>query len=371
MTSGRVRRRAVLALAFGAALTTGAATGAWYDTAVDAAVPGQRGAETRVRTPLPPGGVPLDGVPLGPDEARELLSVLDDPWAAYYPADAVSGYRRQVDGTYPGVGLTLRQAAGWVTVAYVQPAGPAARAGIVEGDEITAVDGTPAGDLGLAGVVAALRGPVGTPVTLTVGARPVDLVREILTGTDVTAQPVPDTGLLWLRVAGFGRGTAERVRAALARAPEGVLLDLRGNPGGLVDEAAAVASAFLPPGPVVSYDDGTGGRRELDVAGPPGDTDTPVVVLADGGTASAAEVLLAALRDRGRAVVVGSTTYGKGSVQAPTTLGDGGVLNLTIGHWYPPGGHAVDGRGIDPDIAVPAGEAEARGVEVLEGLADE
>lgn len=371
MTSGRVRRRAALALVFGAALTTGAATGAWDGPSI----PGPRSAAERPPqlSPafLPPEPAVLDGAELGPEAVRGLLAVLDDRWAAYYPPGAAADQR-----AYAGVGLTVRQADGAVRVAYVPPGGPAARAGIAAGDTVDSVDGTPAPELGIAGVVARLRGTVGTPVTVEVrppgGApRRVVLVREQLTGAEVTVEPLAD-GAVHMRVSAFGRGTAEQVRAALARRPAGVLLDLRGNPGGLIEEAAGVASAFLPPGPVVTYEDGSGVRRELGATAPPGDATTPVVVLVDGASASAAEVVAAALRDRGRAVVVGATTYGKGSVQAPTALAGGGVLELTIGRWYPPDGRSVDGRGVEPDIAIPAttppDAAAARAAEVLAGL---
>ncbi|MEU8134107.1 S41 family peptidase [Streptodolium elevatio] len=391
MTSGRVRRRAALALAFGAALTTGAATGAWDGVGI----PGPRPAEARPRVPqqLPPtqqptqaprgapAGGALDGADLDADHAQGLLAVLDDRWAAYYPPGTAADHRERVDGTFPGVGLTVRQAEGAVHITYVTPGGPANRAGLVAGDTLAAVDSVPAAELGVAGVVARLRGPVGTTVTLTVASggppREVVVTRELLTGADVRVEPldaagtpVPVDGLVRIRVAGFGRGTADQVRTALAAKPAGVLLDLRGNPGGLIDEAASVASAFLRPGPVVGYDDGSGVRRELGAAAPPGDTATPVVVLVDGGSASAAEVVAAALRDRGRAVVVGSTTYGKGSVQAPTVLADGGVLELTVGGWYSPDGRSVEGRGVAPDIPAPSEAADARAREVLADLAE-
>lgn len=372
MTSGRVRRRAALALAFGAALTTGAATGAWDGVGI----PGPRAAEARPRIPqqlprVPPGG--LDGAEIGPDTAQGLLAVLDDRWAAYYPPGTAPDHREDVDGTYPGVGLTVSQADGAVRVTYVMPGGPAARAGLVAGDTLVAVDAVPTGELGIAGVVARLRGPAGTTVALTVaqegrGGPPGQFLvtREVLAGAGVMVEPIAD--MARIRVAGFGQGTADQVRAALAAKPSGVLLDLRGNPGGLIEEAAGVASAFLPPGPVVAYDDGSGVRRELGASAPPGDTTTPVVVLVDGGSASAAEVVAAALRDGGRAVVVGSTTYGKGSVQAPTVLADGGVLELTVGGWYPPDGRSVEGRGITPDLPVPPEAADERAREVLADL---
>ncbi len=151
----------------------------------------------------------------------------------------------------------------------------------------------------------------------------------------------------------------------------GVVLDLRGNPGGLLDEAVEVASAFLDGGPVVSYEQRDAPDRVLDALGQ-GNTTVPVVVLVDGGTASAAEVVAAALQDRNRAVVVGSRTYGKGSVQEPIVLPDGSAIEFTIGRYLTPAGRVIDGRGIEPDVLVDATStpevAEQRALEVLRGL---
>jgi carboxyl-terminal processing protease len=165
------------------------------------------------------------------------------------------------------------------------------------------------------------------------------------------------------------------VRDAMNTDPEshagGVILDLRGNPGGLLDEAVEVASAFLDGGPVVSYEQRDAADRTLNAIGA-GDTQTPVVVLVDGGTASAAEVVAAALQDRSRAVIVGSRTYGKGSVQEPSVLPDGSAIEFTIGRYLTPAGRVIDGRGIEPDVLVDPLEApevaEARALEVLRGL---
>jgi carboxyl-terminal processing protease len=151
----------------------------------------------------------------------------------------------------------------------------------------------------------------------------------------------------------------------------GVVLDLRGNPGGLLDEAVEVASAFLDAGPVVSYLRRGGEPVRLDAVGT-GDTRTPLVVLVDGGTASAAEVVAGALQDRDRAVLVGSRTFGKGTVQEPRTLTDGSALELTVARYLTPAGRSLEGRGLTPDIEVAAGSAPYvalnRALVVLSGL---
>jgi hypothetical protein len=176
-------------------------------------------------------------------------------------------------------------------------------------------------------------------------------------------------------VPAFRQGAGQQVRRALgqvrASRSRGVLLDLRGNGGGRLDEAVETASAFLDGGPVVRYSRRGGGEQRLDAVGS-GDTRTPVVVLVDGGTASAAEVVAGALQDRGRAVLVGSQTFGKGSVQEPRDLPDGSALELTVARYTTPSGRSLEGVGLAPDIEVAAGSspdvAVKRGVEVLTGL---
>ncbi|MFD9129699.1 S41 family peptidase [Kitasatospora sp. NPDC059571] len=162
------------------------------------------------------------------------------------------------------------------------------------------------------------------------------------------------------------RGGAPRRRAPAAGASADDE-DLRGNAGGLVEEAVATASAFLDGGPVASYES-RGSRREL-TAARGGDTAVPLVVMVDGGTMSAAELLAGALQDRCRAVLVGSRTFGKGTVQQPSRLADGGVLELTVGRYYTPDGRSPDGTGLQPDVAAadPAA-ADGLALRVLSGL---
>jgi carboxyl-terminal processing protease len=173
-------------------------------------------------------------------------------------------------------------------------------------------------------------------------------------------------------VPAFTQGTGRQVRASLrdlqAQHATGVVLDLRGDPGGLLSEAVETASAFLDGGAVVSYARRDERAQRLDAAGH-GDTTTPLVVLVDGSTASAAEVVAGALQDRGRAVVVGARTFGKGTVQEPHLLPDGSSLALTVASYTLPSGRSVEGVGIEPDIQVfEVAAALNRAVEVLSGL---
>ncbi|MGW2541955.1 S41 family peptidase, partial [Kitasatospora sp. NPDC001574] len=229
----------------------------------------------------------------------------------------------------------------------------------------------------LPSVVVRLRGredgerQVGSEVVLAVQrgegeVREVRLRRALLDSQQVAAERLAG-GVVRVTVRAFTSGVAEQVRAAVRDARAGVVLDLRGNSGGLVEEAAGTAGVFLDGGPVGSYQD-RGGTREL-TAPPGGDQRTPLVVLVDGGTMSAAELLTGALQDRGRAVVVGSRTFGKGTVQQPSRLADGAVLELTVGRYFTPAGRSPEGTGLAPDV--PAADAEdtaGLALRVLAGL---
>ncbi|HEY8478220.1 MAG TPA: S41 family peptidase [Spirillospora sp.] len=320
-----------------------------------------------------------------------MLGVLGDRWARYYSAREYDDVEGRLSGVYGGVGLWLGtedgsggtgngRSGGRVLVASVQPGTPAARAGIRAGDVITRVGGLSVGGWDVRRVAKALRGRSGDPVELTVErdrrTRRFHLVRTQVSDEDVTVTDLPEHARL-IRVDAFTRGTGRRVRAAVTgasppgRPSGGVMLDLRGNPGGLLEEAVETASAFLDGGPVASYRPRSGPVRDYRVTRP-GDARIPLVVLVDAGTASAAEVVAGSLRDRDRAVIIGSRTYGKASVQEAVTLADGSVIELTVGRYRTPSGRNLDGVGIEPDITVsadrPPRAAEQRARTVLRGL---
>ena len=306
-----------------------------------------------------------------------MLSALGDPYASYLGGDSYADLQRLLNGRYSGVGLWLGRVGSSVAVVSVAPGSPAAQAGIVVGDEITEVAGSPVAGRDVAEVVSMMRGLVGTPVRLVVRSsgrtRTVELRRADLDAEDVTVdRPAPDVARI--RVAAFTRGVGATVRQEAAKAAEdglGIVLDLRGNPGGLLDEAVAVASVFLDGGTVTSYR-GRGVAAQDLVAERGGNVSTSLVMLVDGGTASAAEVVAAALQERGRAVLVGSTTYGKGSVQQPQRLPDGTGYEITVARYYTPSGRSLDGTGLSPDVdVVPTADGESalrRAMDVLRGL---
>ncbi|MFD7318650.1 S41 family peptidase [Streptomyces sp. NPDC059883] len=315
----------------------------------------------------------------GTEAAEEVVSRSGDRWGSVYDKNEYEEFQQALDGSYTGVGLWARRTAdGLVEVTRVHPGGPAQRAGIGPGDIIRDIDGRGIRKRPVTEVMALLRGGgkgdgasvVGTTVVLGLerdGHRWTESLRRARLTTESVTVDTIEGGALRITVDAFTKGTGQRVRDAVRAAPKGagVLLDLRGNAGGLVAEAVTAASAFLDGGLVATYD--IRGEERALYADPGGDTGRPVVVLVDGGTMSAAELLTGALQDRGRSVTVGSRTFGKGSVQMPSALPDGSVAELTVGTYRTPAGHGVDGRGVTPDLQV-SERAQDRARSVLSGL---
>ncbi|EGX55855.1 carboxy-terminal processing protease precursor [Streptomyces zinciresistens K42] len=312
------------------------------------------------------------------EAAERAVSRSGDRWGAVYSPAEYEEFEDALDGAYTGVGLwARREGRGRIEVTRVRTRSPAADAGIRAGDRLRSVDGAKVDGRPVTDVLSLLRGDAkdaraGTAVRLGMerGTRAWDLTlrRARLSTESVTAREHTD-GITVITISSFTKGSGDAVRSALRRAPSaaGVVLDLRGNSGGLLTEAVTAASAFLDGGLVATYDV-DGDQRALHAA-PGGDTARPLVALVDGGTMSAAELLTGALQDRGRAVVVGSRTFGKGSVQMPSRLPDGSVAELTVGRYRTPSGRIVDGRGITPDLEAGSGVLR-RAETVLSGLGE-
>lgn len=292
---------------------------------------------------------------------KAMLTTLGDPWASYHPAGADDSVSATLDGSYAGLGLWLRsQSDGAVLISSVLPHSSAVKGGVAAGDQLLSVAGHPARGVPLTSVVTALRGPAGSAVSITTrttaGAlKSATLVRSDVADDDSTVQRVTG-GIVLARVAAFSKGVAASLRSGLtamrrAGPVQGIVLDLRGNPGGLLNEAVGVASEFSSGGRIVSYQQ-TGQAEQVLSAPPGGDSTTPLVVLVDGGTASAAEVVAGALQDQHRALLVGSKTFGKGSVQQPVYLSDGSTIEFTVGTYKTPSGRSLNNVGLTPDIAV-------------------
>ncbi|MFF2525976.1 S41 family peptidase [Streptomyces liangshanensis] len=375
-----VRRGAALTLVFASVLATAAATNSLPRSDEKSPALPLRAASSTVHgedVARAAAEAMADGKS-ATEAAEEVVSRSGDRWGAVYDKSEYEEFEQGLDGRYTGIGLAARGAAGGlVEVTRVQPGAPADRAGIRAGDTVRTVDGASVAKRPVTEVMALLRGdsdarsaPAGSAVVLGLergGRHWTRTVRRAELTTESVTVATLAGGARLIKVESFTKGTGARVRDAVLDAPAkaGVLLDLRGNGGGLVSEAVKAASAFLDGGLVATYDI-NGGQRVLN-ADPGGDTTRPLVVLVDSGTMSAAELVTGALQDRGRSITVGARTFGKGSVQMPSKLPDGSVAELTVGHYRTPAGHGVDGRGITPDVQV-SERAQERARTVLSGL---
>ncbi len=307
-----------------------------------------------------------------------MLASLGDKYSAYFGQAQYAEFQRMLEGRYTGIGVWVARVGGRLEVTGVLPESPAALAGVRATDEIVALDSTPVAERPVTEAVALMRGDAGSTLRIEVKREGVTrefvVQRATVQGRDVVVDS-PANAVVRIQVAAFTKGVGAEVRAAVKKANgdwvPGIVLDLRGNAGGLLHEAVEVASAFLADGVVVTYR-GRGVEDQVYKVVSRGDTQTSLVVLVDGGTASAAEVVAGALQDRDRAVIVGARTYGKGSVQQPIRLADGTGIELTVARYYTPSGHTVDGVGIRPDIDVEPNSdgdvALSRAVDVLTGI---
>jgi carboxyl-terminal processing protease len=307
-----------------------------------------------------------------------MLRSLGDKWSQYLPESESTTFENAVEGQYSGIGVWLRSdESGLVGIAGVVPTSPAEFANLQEGDLIQSVDGETTQDKSLDTVAKLLSGKPNTTAILSVN-RSEEILTFSVKRTELRSNPVQlkklKNEIVLISISEFTRGTARSMRSALAASGaerSGVILDLRGNPGGLLVEATDVAGAFLNGGTVVEFFM-PGKSPEIFNAIGDGDSKTPLVVLIDRGTASAAEIVAAALQDRNRAVIVGERTFGKAAVQDLTELSNGAAIELTIGYYLTPNGKRLEGQGLDPDIMVSSNEsksvAETRALQVLLGL---
>ena len=309
-----------------------------------------------------------------------MLSSLD-PHSSYVPADAFEEMQVQTRGEFGGLGIEVTQQDGFVKVVSPMDGTPADDAGIEAGDFITHVDGESVLGLTLDQAVDLMRGPVGSEIIITVVREGVEepfdvsIIRDTIKLTAVRERTVGEAVVL--RLTTFNDQTFPGVQEGLKKKVEelggmenvsGIVLDLRNNPGGLLNQAILVADAFLEQGEIVSTrgrDPGDGERFNAK----PGDLadGKPIVVLINGGSASASEIVAGALQDHRRAIVVGTQSFGKGSVQTVVPLRGEGAMRLTTARYYTPSGRSIQALGVAPDIIVnqprrdPNAEPEAEG----------
>ena len=330
---------------------------------------------------------------------RGMLKVLD-PHSAYLDAAELRILDSDTEGHFGGVGIEVDVNDGWLTVVRVMPGGPAAKAGVQPGDRFLRIDGKPARDLSIEDALQRMRGEPGTRVQVSLRRRDAEnaidltLTRAIIHVDAVEGRLLPD-GIVYVQLRVFQQDTITQLRRVLDEAVDaaavsgrgkvapaadggkvapaavgggsirGVLLDLRDNPGGLLSAAVLVADEFLTDGVIVSTR-GRGGKllRENRAQSAGTRPSWPIVVLTNGYSASAAEIVAGALHDHERAVLVGTRTFGKGSVQNIVELPDGSAMKLTTALYYTPSGTSIQAKGIEPDVFIeqldPAVLREAR-----------
>jgi carboxyl-terminal processing protease len=292
---------------------------------------------------------------------RGMVAGLDDH-SAFLDAVEYQQILDSTSGAYTGIGLDIGVEDGHIVVIAPIAKSPAAAAGVLAGDIIISVDGMPVGSQELEETVARLRGEAGSRVRLSVVrgrdalTHSFDIQRAEVHLASVE-QRLLDSGYAYLRLSHFSGTTAAEVEQALADlAPEhllGLVIDLRNNPGGVLDAAVEVADLFLDSGVIVSAD-GQGPDARFRYSATIGELlpGRPIVVLVNAGSASASEILAGALQDNGRARIIGSPTFGKGSVQTVLPLSDGHAIKLTTSRYYTPSGRSIHNRGIQPDVTV-------------------
>jgi carboxyl-terminal processing protease len=287
-----------------------------------------------------------------------MLQALDDPYTSYLDAEEYTLGKSLFEGSYNGIGAYVAVKDKQFTVIAPIAGSPADKAGIKAGDIVLQIDGEATTNMSLAEAIIKVRGPKGTAVKLLVlhegETTPVEIevIRATLETPSLSLEMKGE--IAHIKITNFTERTADELDTAMKSLTDqkatGIILDLRGNPGGLLDQVVEVASFFLTEGVVVQTKSNRGEITTYNVKEDRPKNDLPMVVLVDKASASASEVLAGALQDRGRATIAGTTTYGKGSVNVLYPLSDGSGLYITTARWLTPNGRLIEGHGIEPDI---------------------
>jgi carboxyl-terminal processing protease len=301
-----------------------------------------------------------DATRLSRGAIKGMLTALEDPYTLYLDPSHREITEADLRGAFDGIGVQVEMIDERLQVVSPLESSPGERAGLRPADVITHVDGQEVKGLNLPQAIRLIRGPRGTTVVLTIERgrqTPFDVAvtREEIRVSAVRGEVRPD-GLGYVRITSFSMNVGTDLRQVLdhlsARSPRGWVLDLRGNPGGYLDGAIAVSSQFVEDGVVLWEERRDGERQEIRTRGRARATTGPVAVLVDRGTASAAEIVAAAVRDNGRGTIIGERTFGKGSVQVVHNLTDGSAIRLTIARWLTPNGDPIQGVGLPPALSV-------------------
>ncbi len=293
-----------------------------------------------------------------------MVSSLDDPYTTFFTPDEAKAFQEQIDGNFEGVGMELGSKEGILTVIAALKSTPAEKGGIRPGDQILKINGKITVDMKVDQAVKLIRGKKGTEVKLTIGREGVDpfeitLVRDVINLPTLDTKYDKQTGVFTIRLYNFTGNSTTLFRNALrdfvATNSNKLILDLRGNPGGYLDSAVDMASWFLPAGKVIVREDYGGSEPEgvekskgYNIFGP----NLKMVVLVDAGSASASEILAGALSEYNKATLVGTKTFGKGSVQEYMKLDESAAIKITIARWLTPNGISISDGGLTPQVEV-------------------
>lgn len=304
---------------------------------------------------------PISDVDLFYGALEGMVAGLDDPYSVYLPPQEAMEFAKDLAGEFEGIGAEIGVRDGQLQVIAPLPSSPAETAGLKPGDKIFAIDGEDAYGLTLEEAVLKIRGEKGTTVTLTVTQngfetiRDVEIIRDTITVPTVHWEKLEDD-IIYLRISYFNSETWNEfdsaVKEIINELPKGIVLDLRSNPGGFLETSVDVASEWVESGLIVSEGQPDNGSKKYLSRGRHRLDGIKTVVLVDGGTASGSEIVAGALQDYKVATIIGTQTFGKGSVQEFEALPDGSALKLTVAKWYTPEGRGIDEEGIAPDVIV-------------------
>ncbi len=299
----------------------------------------------------------LDTTKLLQGAIKGMVAAVGDNYTVYFPPQVYQSTEIEYTGVYQGIGAYIGEKDNQIIILGTIPSSPAEAAGIKSGDIILKIDGQSTAQMTSDEASLKIRGQAGTKVALTLGRKDVkDPIELSLTRSEITEASVTSEmhgQIAYIRITQFILPTTNDFKQALqdsiGKGAKGIILDLRGNPGGILDQAVDVASQFLLRGIVVKVVDKDGKESVFKVR--PGGLalNMPLIVLVDGGSASASEIVAGALQDNGRAKLAGSQTFGKASVQNIIRLEDGGALKVTVAHYYTPNGKMISGTGLTPD----------------------
>jgi len=292
---------------------------------------------------------------------RGAVNTLGDPFTAFIEPEAAQINRQDDTGTFEGIGAYVTMRDGRLMIVSTFEGQPAEQAGLRRNDIVLQVDETPIESMSIYEAINLIRGPAGTSVRLTIlreGEEPFEVeVTRASIDIPVVESEMREDGIAYVRLIDFSSDAAAKLEAAveemLEQNPSGLILDLRSNPGGWLNEAVLTAGLFLPEDELVlieRFSDGS--ERPYLSPNRPVTLDVPMVLLVDGGSASASEIVAGALQDHDRAMLIGETTFGKGSVQWPHELSNGAELRVTVARWFTPADRAIHGEGLEPDIVI-------------------